>query len=513
MRVADAVADADDVRGGQARTAPDAPGHHRHRVRVVEQEAVGAPLDHLVGHLDHDGDRAETAHDAADADRVADRLAQPERLRDVEVGPRRRVPADLDLVDQVVGAVERGRPRLVRRDPVAGVRALDELVGREQRVGQAFGVDVVEGDLERPVQLLVRAQVREDPPRELDAARADDRDLRHARESGTRPSGASTSTGNVPGVIVCVAANPSIDKLFEVERLVAGGIHRPLGFVQTAGGKGLNAARAAHRLGGDVRVVAILRGHAGRWLEETLQAEGIGGAFVWTHGENRSSLSVADRRTGGLTEFYEHGPVTPQAAWTELTEAASRLFRPGRLAHDLGLDPAGAVRRWLPRPGGGGASGGDAGGARRRGRAAASRPGGGTGDREGERRRGGGAARRTRRHAGRRRWPRARSSGSSPAATATPAIVTRGADGRLGRPLPTASGTRACSTSGAGTRSAAATRSSRVWSSGSSAEIPGRTRSRLALGAAAANAELPGAGALDAARADVLAARAEIREL
>jgi tagatose 6-phosphate kinase len=130
-------------------------------------------------------------------------------------------------------------------------------------------------------------------------------------------------------VIVCVAANPSIDKLFEVERLVAGGIHRPLGFVQTAGGKGLNAARAAHRLGGDVRVVAILRGHAGRWLEETLQAEGIGGTFVWTHGENRSSLSVADRRTGGLTEFYEHGPVTPLAAWTELTEAASRLFRTG----------------------------------------------------------------------------------------------------------------------------------------------------------------------------------------
>ena len=36
---------------------------------------------------------------------------------------------------------------------------------------------------------------------------------------------------------------------------------------------------------------------------------------------------------------------------------------------------------------------------------------------------------------------------------------------------------------------------------------------RLALGAAAANAELPGAGALDAARADALAARAEIREL
>jgi 1-phosphofructokinase family hexose kinase len=130
-------------------------------------------------------------------------------------------------------------------------------------------------------------------------------------------------------VIVCLAANPSIDRLFEVERLVAGGIHRPLGFVQVAGGKGLNAARAAHRLGGDVRVAAILRGHAGRWLEEALQAEGIGGAFVWTHGENRSSLSVADRSAGDLTEFYEHGPVAPEVAWVELVEAASGLFRPG----------------------------------------------------------------------------------------------------------------------------------------------------------------------------------------
>jgi 1-phosphofructokinase family hexose kinase len=142
-------------------------------------------------------------------------------------------------------------------------------------------------------------------------------------------------------VIICVAANPSIDKLFEVERLVAGGIHRPLGFVQTAGGKGLNAARAAHRLGGGVRVAAILRGHAGRWLEETLQAEGIEGAFVWTHGENRSSLSVADRSARNLTEFYEHGPVAPEAAWVELIEATSRMFRSGSWLTISGSMPQG----------------------------------------------------------------------------------------------------------------------------------------------------------------------------
>ena len=46
-------------------------------------------------------------------------------------------------------------------------------------------------------------------------------------------------------MIVAVSANPSVDKLFEIERLVPGAIHRPTGFVQVPGGKGLNVARAA----------------------------------------------------------------------------------------------------------------------------------------------------------------------------------------------------------------------------------------------------------------------------
>ncbi len=124
-------------------------------------------------------------------------------------------------------------------------------------------------------------------------------------------------------MIVCLAANPSVDKLFEVERLRPGTIHRPDGFVQVAGGKGLNVARAAHALGGEVRAVALLRGHTGKWLEEMLAAEGVRGSFVWTHGENRASLSVADRETGGLTEFYEHGSEVPEASWVETVQAVA----------------------------------------------------------------------------------------------------------------------------------------------------------------------------------------------
>ena len=143
-------------------------------------------------------------------------------------------------------------------------------------------------------------------------------------------------------MIVCLAANPSIDKLFEIDRLVKGDIHRPLGLVQAAGGKGLNAARAAHALGADVIAVALLRGHAGKWLEEQLSAEGVPGSYVWAHGENRSSLSVADHETGGLTEFYEHGSVVPGAAWIELMQVASLLWKPGGWLTISGSLPRGA---------------------------------------------------------------------------------------------------------------------------------------------------------------------------
>ena len=116
-------------------------------------------------------------------------------------------------------------------------------------------------------------------------------------------------------MIVCVSANPSIDKLFEVDRLVPGAIHRPVGFVQRAGGKGLNVARAAASLGAEVHAVALLRGHAGAWIRDALAGEGVPGTFVWAPGETRASLSVADREAGSLTEFYEAGEELPPGAW------------------------------------------------------------------------------------------------------------------------------------------------------------------------------------------------------
>jgi 1-phosphofructokinase family hexose kinase len=143
-------------------------------------------------------------------------------------------------------------------------------------------------------------------------------------------------------VIVCLAANPSVDKLFEIERLVRGDIHRPDGFVQVPGGKGLNAARAANALGARATAIALFRGHTGKWLQEMLGTEGVSVRAVWTHGENRASLSVADRETGGMTEFYEHGSDVPSSAWAELMHAVESAWVPGGWLTISGSTPVGA---------------------------------------------------------------------------------------------------------------------------------------------------------------------------
>jgi 1-phosphofructokinase family hexose kinase len=127
-------------------------------------------------------------------------------------------------------------------------------------------------------------------------------------------------------VILCVAASPFIDKLFEVDAVEVGHIHRPRAFVQVPGGKGLNVARAAHALGADVFATGILAGHAGRFVEDALAAEGVRARFTWAEGETRSSLSVADASGRGLTEFYERGPDIGRDGWSGFEALVGKLL-------------------------------------------------------------------------------------------------------------------------------------------------------------------------------------------
>lgn len=140
--------------------------------------------------------------------------------------------------------------------------------------------------------------------------------------------------GAWPRRLVCVSVNAAIDKIAAVDRLRPGDIHRPELLSVVPGGKALNVARAAATLGMPVRAVAVLGGHAGDWMEAALRARAIDTRPVRIAGETRTCLSVLDRETGTLTEFYEPGLTLDAEGWAAV-EAA--------LAAELADDPSGSL--------------------------------------------------------------------------------------------------------------------------------------------------------------------------
>jgi hypothetical protein len=139
--VADRVTHADHVRERGSRV--HAPRHHRHRVRVVQQEGVRRELVQVVADPHHQRDRPQAPHDAADAQGVGDRLTHAEAPRDLEVGHGGPVPAHLDLVDREVHTLERGTALHLGLDLVPGVGPADDRLRCATRVGKTFLVDIV----------------------------------------------------------------------------------------------------------------------------------------------------------------------------------------------------------------------------------------------------------------------------------------------------------------------------------------------------------------------------------
>ncbi len=135
-----------------------------------------------------------------------------------------------------------------------------------------------------------------------------------------------------PKRLLFVAANPSIDRLYEVDRLVAGEIHRPRSMVAVPGGKGLNAARAAAALGGSVTAAGVVAGRAGDWILERLVQLGIDARMARATGETRTCVSILDRSSGALTEVYERGAEVEPAAWADLEAIVEAELARGDIA-------------------------------------------------------------------------------------------------------------------------------------------------------------------------------------
>jgi tagatose 6-phosphate kinase len=109
-------------------------------------------------------------------------------------------------------------------------------------------------------------------------------------------------------MIVTVTLNAAIDRTLLVPNFQLGQRHRASDGFTSAGGKGINIARAAKRLGVPVVCTGLAGGRSGTLLVEDLTNEGILNDFVRIRGESRTSTAVLDPTSNVYTEINEWGP-------------------------------------------------------------------------------------------------------------------------------------------------------------------------------------------------------------
>jgi 1-phosphofructokinase family hexose kinase len=109
-------------------------------------------------------------------------------------------------------------------------------------------------------------------------------------------------------VIVTVTLNAAMDRTLSVPNFQLGQRHRAsLGFA-SAGGKGINVARALKHVGVPVVCTGFAGGRNGTQIVEDLTSDGILNDFVRIRGESRTSVAVLDPVSNAYTEINEWGP-------------------------------------------------------------------------------------------------------------------------------------------------------------------------------------------------------------
>ncbi|WP_022885700.1 1-phosphofructokinase family hexose kinase [Glaciibacter superstes] len=116
--------------------------------------------------------------------------------------------------------------------------------------------------------------------------------------------------------------SPAIDVTYRVDQVTIGGIHRPSTVLRLPGGKSLNAARAAARLGASVHAIVPTAGRTGDLLTALIGEvrPRLTVTTVDAPGETRNCVTVIGEPAQGLTEFYEPAPELGTDAWAALLE-------------------------------------------------------------------------------------------------------------------------------------------------------------------------------------------------
>jgi 1-phosphofructokinase family hexose kinase len=142
-------------------------------------------------------------------------------------------------------------------------------------------------------------------------------------------------------MIVTVTLNAAIDRTLLVPNFQLGHRHRATTSLSSAGGKGINVARALKRLGVPVVCTGLAGGRTGVQIVERLTNEGLLNDFVRIRGESRTSTAVIDPTSNVYTEINEWGPEVEEHELAMLRDKLAYLTRGAEFAVLSGSLPRG----------------------------------------------------------------------------------------------------------------------------------------------------------------------------
>lgn len=93
-------------------------------------------------------------------------------------------------------------------------------------------------------------------------------------------------------MIYTITLNPAWDVTYRVHEIRPEGLHRAHSAKESAGGKGVNVARAVCHAGGTACAIACLGGLSGERIAAALKAEGVECIAVGVQGDTRTNVSV-----------------------------------------------------------------------------------------------------------------------------------------------------------------------------------------------------------------------------
>ena len=125
--------------------------------------------------------------------------------------------------------------------------------------------------------------------------------------------------------IATVTINPAIDIFVNVGQVESTTKMRCSSPKRDPGGGGINVARVAHRLGGDVMAIYPTGGAIGKLLQRLVEREGIASLVTQSHVETRENFTAFERESGKQFRFVVPGSTLYSAEWEAVLDKLANL--------------------------------------------------------------------------------------------------------------------------------------------------------------------------------------------